>query len=60
MQEGRSATDEQCPFIRMVSCSREDHPDYKTRLDMENGVDPTCPACHSERMGELKDGLVFV
>ena len=52
--------DEQCPYIRMVSCSREDHPDYKTRLDMENGVDPTCPACHSERMKELKDGWVFV
>ena len=60
MEEGRSAIDEQCPYIRMVSCSREDHPDYKTRLDMENGVDPICPDCHSERMKELKDGWVFV
>lgn len=59
MEEG-SAMGEHCPYIRIVSCERPEHPDYKTRLDMENGSDPTCPACHVERMQELKAGWVFV
>jgi hypothetical protein len=58
MKEG-SVKEDKCPYIRMVSCSRPEHPDYKTRLDMENGSDPICPACHKERMPELKAGWVF-
>lgn len=58
MKEG-SVKEDKCPYIRMVSCPRPEHPDYKTRLDMENGSDPTCPACHNERMPELKTGWVF-
>ncbi|PMD44413.1 hypothetical protein L207DRAFT_563415 [Hyaloscypha variabilis F] len=60
VEEGRSAKDQKCPYVRMVSCSREEHDDYKVRLDMEDGNDPSCPACHVERMRELKDGWVFV
>jgi hypothetical protein len=55
----RTVKDDKCPYIRMVSCSRLEHPDYKTRLDMENGSDPTCPACYNERMPELMAGWVF-
>jgi hypothetical protein len=58
MKEG-SVKEDKCPYIRMVSCSQPEHPDYKTRLDMENDSDPTCPACHNERMPELKAGWVF-
>jgi hypothetical protein len=54
------AKDEQCPYIRMVSCSQPEHPDFKNRLDMENSSEPACQAYYNERMRELRDGWVFV
>jgi hypothetical protein len=64
IKEYKKPADDRCPLLRVVSCNREGHPNFKIRYGRENFVGPACPVCRQEEGEEIskdkQDGWVFV